>query len=481
MKLHLLILALLGSTAASAITFTEFYVQTTGSNLNAGSTTANTAAYTAVNGNWNGTAIYTPTDGSTPASTVSVGDWASVYNDGASVGVYVARVTAVAAGVNGAITLSTAAKGGTAPTSSATARSIKVGGAWQGPNAGVTFPWGIMNGAMTDASTNMTRVNIKGGTQYNVTTTLNTSLNGPMKVQGYTTTPGDGGRATLDGGVVGAAFILAQQTDSNTDWEDLIYQHNGATSASIGLNLTGVGINNTYRRVVVNNILGVGIAAVESLNTFIECEVYQCSTRGVDYSGVSTVFDRCIFHDNTASGVSIASTADATFVNCIFDTNGAAGSTDATARKSSYIGCDFYNNTTDGLSFTGGANDSLYISNCNFVKNGGWGINGSGSLVRSGYIINCGFGSGSQANTLGAIASTARVTEIGTITYASGLTPWFAPSTGNFSISLLAARNTGRGKFTETQASYTGTVGWPDVGAAQHYAPVAGGNYTFAQ
>lgn len=481
MKFLSLILLLLGSAAASALTFTEFYVQTTGSNLNAGSTTANAATYTAVNGNWDGTSIYTPVDGSTPASTVNVGDWASIYLDAATVAVYVGRITAVAGGVNGAITISTTAKGGAAPTTGATGRSIKVGGAWKGPNAGVTFPWAFMVGTMVDANTNMTRVNIKGGVTYSVTTTLSTSLNGPMKVQGYTTTPGDGGKATFDGGTSGSAYILAQQTGSNTDWEDLIYQHNGATSASIGLNLTGVGINNVYRRIVVNNILGVGIAAAESLNTFVECEVYQCSTRGMDYTGVSTVFNRCIFHDNTASGVSITSTADATFLNCIFDSNGAAGSTDATVRKTSYIGCDFYNNTTDGLAFTGGANDSLYIANCNFVKNGGWGINSPGSLIRSGYVINCGFGTGSQINTSGSVAPTARVDQIGTLAYPTGLTPWFAPATGNFSISLLNARNTGRGKFTQTQAAYTGTVGYPDVGAAQHYAPIAGGNYTWAQ
>src|SRR4051812_29003552 len=113
--------------------FTEFYCQTTGSNVNAGSTTNNSAAYTATNGNWDGTSLYVPTDGSTPASSVNVGDFASVYIDGATLAVYVARVTVVAAGVNGTITLSTTAVAGTAPTSSATARTIKVGGAWAGP------------------------------------------------------------------------------------------------------------------------------------------------------------------------------------------------------------------------------------------------------------------------------------------------------------------------------------------------------------
>jgi len=51
-------------------------MQNGGNNVNAGSTTNNTAAYTSTNGNWSTvTNKFTPTDGSTPASSVNVGEF----------------------------------------------------------------------------------------------------------------------------------------------------------------------------------------------------------------------------------------------------------------------------------------------------------------------------------------------------------------------------------------------------------------------
>jgi hypothetical protein len=56
--------------------------------------------------------------------------------------------------------------------------------------------------------------------------------------------------------------------------------------------------------------------------------------------------------------------------------------------------------------------------------------------------------------------------ETGAVTLGSD--PFSAASTGDFRVTLAAAKGAGRGAFTETQASYTGTLGYPDVGAAQH-------------
>ena len=57
--------------------------------------------------------------------------------------------------------------------------------------------------------------------------------------------------------------------------------------------------------------------------------------------------------------------------------------------------------------------------------------------------------------------------EIGTIIYPVDVTPWVAPDTGDFRISLSQAKNAGRGFWLQTGA-YSGTVGYPDIGAAQH-------------
>jgi hypothetical protein len=60
-------------------------MQTTGSNLNSGSTNADGAAATSTNGDWgNATANRFTAASGTPFSAVSIGDWASVYLDAAS-------------------------------------------------------------------------------------------------------------------------------------------------------------------------------------------------------------------------------------------------------------------------------------------------------------------------------------------------------------------------------------------------------------
>lgn len=115
--------------------FTEFYISTLGSNLNGGSDNGTNAKFTCVNGNWNtASQNFTPKDGQNPAGNVSVGDFASVYPDGSAVGVYIARITAVANIANGNISLSSGNSAGASPTNGATNRTIKVGGAWRGPS-----------------------------------------------------------------------------------------------------------------------------------------------------------------------------------------------------------------------------------------------------------------------------------------------------------------------------------------------------------
>ena len=181
--------------------YTEFYCQSGGSNLNAGSTTNNSAAYTSTNGNWNGTSTFTPSD-TQAASLIAVGDFASVYNDGASVGVYIARVVTInsTGGNITSIVLSTSAKAGTAPTSSATGRSIKVGGAWKGPNATSGFPFSLATlGSATNSSTDRTRVNLKNDATYSVTSSISSGNLANVTIQGYSSSVNDGGKAVIDG------------------------------------------------------------------------------------------------------------------------------------------------------------------------------------------------------------------------------------------------------------------------------------------
>ncbi len=125
------------------------------------------------------------------------------------------------------------------------------------------------------------------------------------------------------------------------------------------------------------------------------------------------------------------------------------------------------------MTVSGSSNVAVYIENCNLVKNGGYGINLSTTGSKIGYILNCGFGSGTQVNTSGQTNSLGSVEVSGSVTYAANVTPWNAPTTGDFRIILPQAQYAGRGAFTQTDGTNTGTVAYPDIGAAQHVqAPI---------
>src|SRR5262249_38755048 len=121
---------------------------------------------------------------------VNAGDWVSIYPTGNSTTPYVAQVTAVGAGVNGAITLSTTAKFGAAPTSNNGSRHAKAGGAGADPGrlaSGVALNTGTV--------TQSTRINVKAGTYANTTTNRTFAQGGaattPLLWRGYKTSIGD--------------------------------------------------------------------------------------------------------------------------------------------------------------------------------------------------------------------------------------------------------------------------------------------------
>ncbi len=137
-----------------------------------------------------------------------------------------------------------------------------------------------------------------------------------------------------------------------------------------------------------------------------------------------------------------------------------------------FSGCDIYNNGSDGINIVSSGTEIIWIENCNLIKNTGAGINNT-ATTNFGYVYNNGYGAGTQANgsadTLGPFIAS------GAVTYASNVTPWVDPANGDFRISLAAAESAGRGVFTETAASYTGTIGYPDIGAAQSLNTSGGG------
>lgn len=479
-----LILLLSAVVSCAATTYTDFYcdasVSANNTNVNAGSTTGAPVYGPSVNGNWDGTSVFTPTDGSTPASTVSAGMWASVYLDAATVAVYIAQVTNVAAGANGAITLSQAAFAGTKPASGVNGRTIRVGGCWKGPFGSVGFPFGFAAPSATNNSTSMPWVNFKNAASYVITAAMTHNLSSGVVFAGYSSNPRDGGRATIDGGTSGASYVLLTVSASNTGIEDMIFANNGASAASQLVNSSGN--RNYFYRCVFHDGRGTGLTM--GSGSVIECEAYNCNqSSGPTLGGFSTttspLFLRCFAHNNNIIG--FRNVGSAVLVECISSSNGGPGiQVNSTSATCWVLGCDLYGNSGAGIELQSDT-QTIYVENCNFIANTAFGITNSGNL-KAGGIVNCGFGSGTQANGGADIVGMSGLNVIGSVTYAANVTPWVDPANGDFRINLLAAKAAGRGGFTTT-GTPSGTTGYPDIGAAQSASTnsSSGGSWTFSQ
>lgn len=167
----------------------EFYMQNTGSNLNAGSTNADAASITETNGSWDITSNTFIATAGLPFAAVNVGDWVSIYNDGASATPFVAQVTVIN-DLGLSITVSATVKFGTKPAAGATGKSCKVGGAWA--SLGMLASGVALNTGTTPVSF---RCNIKAGTYANSTTNRTFGVAGttllPVWYRGYKTAIGD--------------------------------------------------------------------------------------------------------------------------------------------------------------------------------------------------------------------------------------------------------------------------------------------------
>lgn len=462
-----------------ALTYTNFCCRSGGSNLNAGTRTGDTtepgtgADITYASGTWvQATRIFTPASGDPVADGVAVGDFVSVYADGSSATGYVARVTARDTLT---ITTSATALAGTAPTDGVTTRTLKVGGAWAGPNGASpwidTFPAAVLTNVAGDPP----RLNFKNDTTYSITAAMTLSTGDCLNFAGYTSAFGDGGKATIDGGTTGASYVLLTLggTAGATNIEYMIFGNNGATGSANGVTSSANGVR--FFQCVVHDVRGKGFS--NTLNTlYVECEAYLCNTSntaafGAWHNTSNMTCLRCISHDNAgtnASGFRNAGTA--TLVNCVADTNGEHGFISSSAGNFCLlVNCDSYNNTADGANVLTALH---HLDSSNFVKNTLFGVNGTTGTYAATY--NCGFGKGTQVNGSG--DTDGNVIETGSVDYADDATPWTAPTTGDFSITLAAAKNAGRGVFVETQASYTGTVAYPDIGAGQANVAASAGS-----
>lgn len=467
--------------------YTEFYCQSGGSNFNAGSTTSNASSHTYALGTWDSTTrVFTVASGDPVADGVAVGDFASVYTNVASATGYVARVTAR---TTTTITLSTTSTGGSLVSSGTNTRTLKIGGAWKGPNANETVPGAIINGALTNVAGDPVRLNMKNDADYSMTNTATFNQAGPMTIQGYSSSPGDGGKFTVKETSAGPSIVLLTVSGANVILRDVIVDGtNGTSGTQNGLNFTSS--EGILMNAVVFGCRGAGLNQGNGNQLIKDVEVYDCNTSDTNERGNivwtgDALFVRVIsHHGGTGSSgfYSITNTNRATFLHCIGHANGESGwRTIGTTSDIVLMYCDAYDNAEDGIRLDNTSTVNVHLQNCNFVGNGGWGIFGNNiAFVLT--MENCGFGSGTMANASGTYggAIVANPITSGEVTYTANTTPWADPDDGNFSITSDEAKNL-ENTFLQTQSGYgdpNPTKSFTQIGAGPAEDVAGGGGET---
>lgn len=499
LKPILAVVVCLFAVQASALTntiYSEFYCRSGGTNINSGHTTNVAAIYTTVNGNWSSstalTNVFIPTDGVNPVTAgVLSNGFASVYLDGATNGVYIARVNYVTNAVNGGIILDNTAASGTMPSVGATGRSLKFGGAWKGPYGNLGFPITIVSAGLVDTNGYTTCVNFMNDAVYSITNNINQpGFAGPIRYEGFTTNPHDGGKATFQNNGITASYVLLTAASSFTEWVNLIFDGTGFTSGtSDGVT---AGANQTWRGCVFHDIRGIGLNCGSAGGSIVACEAYLCNKSASSSKGGFQVTDnwkfyRTIAHDNTgANSIGIILIGKASVEDSILDSNAAAGiRVDSGANNLYFKNLSFYGNGSSALLFNASSSCAFNAENCVFANNTGWAIDTTGSTGKHiGTIENCAFGVGA-----GVTNSSGNVnirTAGGTIMLANNTSfsslPWTDAPNGNFKLLAGSALiGAGAGSFTQTQAAYTGTVSYPDINAAAatNTPAATGGSWTF--
>jgi hypothetical protein len=446
--------------------YTEFYCDpVNGDDHNGGAPIGGVYPIAYTNGAWNaGTGVFTPVSANPQTDGVTVGDFAAVFTDGNVTPSFVGRVLARDATT---ITIDVAAVFmGVAPGTAASGITCRVGGPWK------SLPFVAAATLSSLAVSNVfPRLNLRNNATHNVSgSTLNTNGWTRCTAQGYSTTPGDGGKAIID--EQGSVRIVWSNGSSNAVFKDLVIVNSASSGTDDGFTNAGVGCH--FENVVVHGMRGRGFNNTGANVTHAGCEAYDNNrSNTANFGGFATSatagYLRSIAHDNGGSnGHGFVSTASSNLwmlMDCIAESNGGAGIFMSSGAHIVARGCDLYNNGGAGLDMSTAGTAPGLIENCNFLKNGTYGIKG-GTFQNSLLVQNCGFGRGTQANASGDVSSPVGV--LSSVIYAADVTPWVDPANGDFRISLAAAKGTGLGTFTETAASYAGTIAFPDIGAAQH-------------
>jgi len=203
-----------------------------------------------------------------------------------------------------------------------------------GLDEGAGHAWATIDKAMNTVAAGET-VYVKASATYNENPSIDTAgtLIAPVTFEGYTSTPGDGGRAAITGEIqntVGARlyyifknFDVSNEggagagrcvtlTQSNTTWKNCVFHDNTA------LSLVSVTVSCFFENCEFNDGVGDGCICITAV--FVGCKFYRNSLSGIDGSSfVACIY--CEFFSNGSAAIDGASTNDVPLivVDCTID------------------------------------------------------------------------------------------------------------------------------------------------------------------
>lgn len=360
------------------MSFTNFYLiagSAGSADINAGSTIGAAVGGPATSGSWtNATNTFVAASG-TPFASAAVGDYVSIYADGATVTTYVAQIVTKVSSAS--VILSSTIKYGTAPTDGANNRSAVLGGSWNTEQ--VLAAGGLASTTVPQS----TKINIKG----NLTITANRifSMAGatttPLWFSGYNTNPNDLDNDTTNSlakpiWTVNSTLRL-QMTGAHQTWSGISFT--GNVNSTNGVVLNGAA-NQIFSRIRVENTNTSSSAAafIGQNNPKVQFSWFKSPTTATIVEVVSSGsgnFIGCVFEGGGFAGLNV-STSVPTITDCIF-LNNTGNAILITTGSPRIINCTIYNSTSDGIKWTGTPSGSPSIISCLFAICGGIGINAS--------------------------------------------------------------------------------------------------------
>lgn len=272
---------------------------------------------------------------------------------------------------------------------------------------------------------------------------------------GYTSSRGDGGRATL--------------TASGISTFTLVTMASGATVQNIAVNGAGLtssrGIRCNSGAVAINckasNCTNGGFSVAGPNGAAFFCEATGCSSIAAFVAGFAYA---CSAYSNTTAGFD---SSNCTF--CLSYSNSGASSDGFNMVSSTSLNCLAYGNGRDGFRFsTSGTSSYACAINCRSEANAGYGYRGT-SGANGTRIYNC----STWNNTSGTVDSSIAI-NVGSIACSSD--PSTASGSNDFTLN-----NTANGGALLRQAGYPSTIvplsasTYPDVGPYQAAAVQSGG------